>query len=188
VFLRNVNTGGVGGGLWIAKSFGSITDNVFAFDSTYGGNTGAGGLFASQFFGPILRNTFVGCHVDAPSPGAALITGDGSSLFEFANNLFVGCTGGGAIGVFIGQSLPGTCNGFWKNEAGIGGYAPDATDLFLDPHFCAPASLDFSLAENSPYAAANNAPCGQVGALGEGCGPTSIESASWGRIKTLYRR
>jgi hypothetical protein len=134
LFLRNVNTGGAGGGLRVTKSFGAITDNVFAFDSTYGGNTGAGGLYALEFFGPIVRNTFVGCHVDAPSPGAAVITGDGSSLFEFANNLIVGCTGGGAIGVFTGQSLPGMCNGLWNNAGGLGGYVPDATDVFQDPH------------------------------------------------------
>jgi hypothetical protein len=187
LFLRNVNTGGAGGGLKVTKSFGAITDNVFAFDSTYGGNTGAGGLYALEFFGPIVRNTFVGCHVDAPSPGAAVITGDGSSLFEFANNLIVGCTGGGAIGVFTGQSLPGMCNGFWNNAGGLGGYVADATDVFQDPQFCAPANLEFSLAESSPYTAANNPSCGQIGALGEGCGPTSIESVSWGRIKQMYR-
>jgi hypothetical protein len=186
LFLRNVNTGAAGGGVWVAKSFGAITDNVFAFDSTYGGYGGAG-LYMSNYLGDVIGNTFVGCHVDAPYDGSALRFGASSSLTTVEGNLIVDCTGGGVVWVQSGETPGAECNGFWNNEGGLGDYAPDPSDLFQDPQFCAPASLDFSLAGSSPYTAANSPSCGQIGALGEGCGPTSIESASWGRIKQMYR-
>jgi hypothetical protein len=186
LFLRNVNTGGQSGGLQVRDCYGSIRNNTFAHDSTYGGYSGAG-LLVSNYTGEVIGNTFVGCHVDAPYDGSAAHLGALSSLATFEKNLIVGCTGGGVVWVQSGESPNATCNGFWDNEGGLGRYVSDPSDLFQDPQFCAPASLDFSLAESSPYTAANNPTCGQIGALGEGCGPTSIERMSWGRIKAGFR-
>jgi hypothetical protein len=108
-----------------------------------------------------------------------------SGIFNFSNNLIADCTGASAIAVFA--PLPGSCNGFWNNQGGVGDYVPSPTDLFLDPRFCDVPSLDFTLAANSPYAPGNNAGCGQIGAFGVGCGSVAVQAMGWGRVKTLYR-
>jgi hypothetical protein len=64
---------------------------------------------------------------------------------------------------------------------------------FTDPLFCDPVSCltgpptilgDYRVDASSP---ALLAPCGPIGAFGEGCGSTSLEPTSWGRIKGIYR-
>ncbi len=65
-------------------------------------------------------------------------------------------------------------------------------NVFTNPQFCAPEPCtsaptlagDYTLAASSP---ALLAPCGPIGALGEGCSTVSIEDWSWGRIKGVYR-
>jgi hypothetical protein len=186
LFLRNVNTTSMGAGLLVNDALGSIRYNTFAYDSTL---WGASGLYLSNFGGEVSNNTFVGCHVDAPGAGSALSAGStGIYVTQFHHNLIADCTGSGST-VFsnILQTITGTCNAFWKNEGGLGDYVPSSTDLFLDPLFCDVPNLDFTLQENSPYAAGNNATCGQIGAFGVGCGGVAVESVSWGRLKTLYR-
>jgi hypothetical protein len=187
LFLRNVNTAADGAGLLVYDSFGTIRHNTFAYDSTYGPAGGAAGLMFADFHGDVSNNTFMGCHVDPMTYGSAIIGMGATGIFSFSNNLFVGCTGAGAVAVFEGYTLPGSCNGFWNNEGGVGTYVPSSTDLFLDPRFCDIPNLDFTLDANSPYAPGNNATCGQIGAFGVGCGSVAVEFMSWGRVKTLYR-
>ncbi len=65
-------------------------------------------------------------------------------------------------------------------------------NAFTNPQFCAPEPCtsaptllgDYTLAASS---LALLAPCGPIGALGEGCSTVSIEDWSWGRIKGVYR-
>jgi hypothetical protein len=182
LFLGNVNTAFDGGGLWVTDSFGTIRYNTFAYDSTYGG---AGGLLFFDFNGDVSNNTFIGCHADPASVGSAIVGMGASGIFNFSNNLIVDCTGASAIAVFA--PLPGSCNGFWNNQGGVGDYVPSPTDLFLDPRFCDVPNLDFTLDAHSPYAAGNNAGCGQIGALDVGCGSVAVKAMTWGRVKTLYR-
>jgi hypothetical protein len=181
LFLRNVNTSLMGAGLWVYDSFGTIRYNTFAYDSTRNG--AAAGLLFAYFSGDVSNNTFVGCHADPASYGSA-VYGGGAPGLNFSNNLFSDCTGAAAVAVYA--PLPGSCNGFWNNEGGIGDYVPSVTDLFLDPIFCDVPNLDFTLDAHSPYAA-GNVGCGQIGALGVGCGGVAVEAMTWGRIKTLYR-
>ena len=63
----------------------------------------------------------------------------------------------------------GDWNGSLLDVLGING------NLSVDPRFCAAGDGDFSLAEDSPLAAANNA-CGDIGARGVGC-PAPAERA-----------
>jgi hypothetical protein len=79
-----------------------------------------------------------------------------------------------------------SCNGIWNNPGGLGDYVPDPSDQFVDPQFCDPLLLDFTLSDTSPYTSTNS-PCGQVGAFGPACGAVGIEQTSWGKIKSLYR-
>lgn len=60
-------------------------------------------------------------------------------------------------------------------------------NLCVDPLFCDPEVLDFTLQSVSPCAQGNNPVCGQIGALPVGCGSTPALPMSWGRLKALFR-
>jgi hypothetical protein len=67
-------------------------------------------------------------------------------------------------------------------------------NFFADPLFCdaiacptVSAAGDYTVAADSPCLPANNG-CGlPIGALGEGCSGTPIESMTWGGIKARFR-
>ena len=52
---------------------------------------------------------------------------------------------------------------------------------------CDPDAGDFTIRSNSPCAPPGLTGCGLVGALDVGCGPVSVDEASWGKIKAAYR-
>jgi hypothetical protein len=85
--------------------------------------------------------------------------------------------------------LSGACNALWNNAMGDFGldWVAFPTDIFADPLFCDPMYLDFTLDDGSPCAPGGTPGCGQIGAHGVGCGVVSVEAASWGKIKSLYR-
>jgi len=126
----------------------------------------------------------------------AVVVFDQSVVFE--NCAIVGADvflSGAAVADFRCSAMDTT-----KHESGGGVvvYGPD--NVFSDPLFCGPESCEmapttagtYNVAIDSPCLS-QNSPCGLlIGALGEGCGgavsvgPT-LESASWGRIKSNYR-
>jgi hypothetical protein len=74
-----------------------------------------------------------------------------------------------------------------------GTFTYSGENWFTDPLFCDPAPCgsewpkivgDLTVHASSP---ALLAPCGPIGAFGEGCSTLSIEPSSWGRIKGIYR-
>src|SRR5207249_1205306 len=76
------------------------------------------------------------------------------------------------------------CNDWFGN--GLGAVAPgskDTIDLTVDPMFCNVDSADVRLDSASPLWA-NSAACGQIGALGVGCGttPTLVQRFTAGRV------
>jgi hypothetical protein len=76
-----------------------------------------------------------------------------------------------------------SCNDWFGNKLGtVGGATPGTSDVFVDPQFCGPDSADFHLNSLSPLLA-DSASCGQIGALGVGCGvtPTLVQrfTAAW---------
>jgi hypothetical protein len=185
LFLRCVSTNPVtfAGAVHLSTGYGSVQFNTFAFDSA--GNGGGALLIGGNFGGGIVvnNNTFYGCY----SPGRGSAAGFGSLAMTVSHNIFAGCQGGEAVSA-VGTTINSSCNDFWNNMGGdVSGWTPDPTDFFLDPLFCDASNLDFTLRSNSPCAPGNNPACGQVGAFGADCGSVSIESASWGKIKSLYR-
>ena len=88
---------------------------------------------------------------------------------------------------------PGTrfslgCNDWFGNDAGAtSGVAKDSTDLSVDPMFCDVAGADVRLNSASPLL--NVAGCGQIGALGVGCGvtPTLVQRFTAGRVSVGIR-
>ena len=70
----------------------------------------------------------------------------------------------------------------------IAGQGNVAGNFSANPLFCDPEAKDFTLATGSPCAPPGVTGCGLVGALPVGCGPISVEPASWASIKARYRR
>jgi hypothetical protein len=58
----------------------------------------------------------------------------------------------------------------------------------LDPMFCDPDQGDFTLRSSSACAPEHSpSGCGLIGALPVSCGPDAVESATWGRVKAIYK-
>jgi hypothetical protein len=88
---------------------------------------------------------------------------------EFTRNVGYG---NGSYGIQWQSTDPATvtCNDWYANQAGTsGGWPPSAEDFLEDPQFCDAQAGDFHLRADSPLL--DRAGCGQVGALGVGCGP-----------------
>jgi len=100
-----------------------------------------------------------------------------------ANNIVVS---GSYYGVICSGTVTLSCNDVWNNAWGnYVGTCSHPTDISLNPLFCDSSSGNYYLNSSSPCA---NAPgCGQIGAFGVACGPTSVQETTWGHIKSLYR-
>jgi hypothetical protein len=185
VFLRN-SVGHGGGALGIAEcDYGEVAFCVFAYDSA---TAGYGGALAAGSSSSIMieNNTFYACYAYAMG-SAAMLGGSGN---VFSRNVVAHSAGGPALLKSGGPLGPESgCNLLWANEGGdfCFDWVPADTDIFADPQFCDAAAGDYTLHSTSPAAPENSPTCGLIGALGVDCGPISIESTSWGRIKNLYR-
>jgi hypothetical protein len=76
------------------------------------------------------------------------------------------------------------CNDWFGNRLGdVEGRPPSTADFFVDPQFCNADSADVRLDSASPLLA-DTATCGQIGALGVGCGvtPTLVQRFTAGRV------
>jgi hypothetical protein len=83
------------------------------------------------------------------------------------------------------------CTDIYGNAGGdwVGTIADQADidgNLSENPSFCDPDIGDFTLAENSPCAPAQQPECDLIGAWGVGCGATGTEPSKWGAIKAMY--
>jgi hypothetical protein len=161
-----------------------VQDCVFVNNTVTGSNGNGGGLFIDT--GLVQRNTFYGNSQVASTGGAAIVfTGGGGQLLT---NVIAASSGAAAVRVLSGFFISTGCNIFWQNLQGIGAnYTPGPTDMEVDPLFCDPSQKDFTVSESSPALPANSGACGQIGALGEGCGPVTVGPESWGMTKSRYR-
>ena len=162
-----------------------IRDNVFWMND----GSQFRGVLSWRSIGSIERNTFHG-NV-APASGGVLV--DFSNLstgtaLTAAGNVFSANSGGPAYRAEFNTPMGG-CNLFWSNPGGdyAALYVPSATDVFADPRFCDPSAGDFTVREGSPCIEGNTPGCGQIGAMGHGCGVISVDPLSWGQVKALYR-
>jgi hypothetical protein len=108
------------------------------------------------------------------------------STITVARNLI----GRNQIGLTCESALIADCNDVWQNTVidyeGPCGEHP--TDFALDPEFCCTDLSCFTLQADSPCAPENSGGCGQVGARPVGCGAAQVEGATWGEIKSRFRR
>lgn len=187
LFVRNASTSGFGGVLAL-RGPGTVRFNTFAFDSVLGLGSGAG---VTVINGPldIYQNTFYGCHHPVADGGGAAVAAASTVPFRFFNNLVANCTGPSVMWSRQGFYLPmDGCNVFWNNEGFPFPTWPLApTDVVVDPRLCDPENLDFRLQSTSPCAAENN-PCGQIGAFGVGCGTVGVEPSTWAKVKAGFRQ
>jgi hypothetical protein len=160
----------------------TIQRSVFLLNST---PVGQGGAIRVKDVASLVENTFY-CG-SAGTSGSAVAFVSGANGSQLLNNIIAASTTTKAVFVFNATVTTG-CNIFWQNAAGIGdGYTPGPTDREVDPAFCDVSSKDFTVAQDSPALPAHSNGCGQIGALGQGCGPVSVEARSWGSIKAEYR-
>jgi hypothetical protein len=182
-----------GGGALALKSFGVklVENNVFLYNQTTGvSGRGRGGAisFGTASLCTVRGNTFFGNHQTVPGGGAAIDFGlNPTAILE--NNIIAGCTGSAAIYKAGTNTVTSGCNVFWQNDHGNAGgvYVLGPTDRTIDPMFCDPVTLDFTLMEGSPCLPENSLGCGQIGVYGHGCGPVSVDNQSWSEIKGAYR-
>ncbi len=183
---------GTGAGIYQFLSDVRVENNLFVSNRC---EAGAGVLALSTSNPVIVGNTFFGSIAPFGLPGSAIYTTD--SNFTLDRNIFSDSQGASAIYCSGPSPSSITCNVFWNNALGpFGGGCADTTgasgNTHADPGFCNPDGFDFSMCVSSP---ALTGPCGPIGYTpptgAEGC-PTcpslvSIETASWGKIKSLYR-
>ena len=98
---------------------------------------------------------------------------DGPPLAPLQTTLGVGCCC--VWGNAVSDALP-------AGAIDLGG------NFSADPLFCGiPGSFDYGLRSDSPCLPGDEPICISIGAYGLACSAVAVESASWGRIKGLYR-
>ena len=113
----------------------------------------------------------------------------GLSIFQCTgsiNNNIMASSGGYGLSCLSPGTVVFSCNDVWNNPSGnYEGNCVSPTDISADPLFCDPTSENYHLNCTSPCADAPG--CGQIGAFGIACGPTSVTPTTWGKIKVLFR-
>jgi len=124
-----------------------------------------------------------GVYVD----GTSMLVGDRSIIAFGYKGEAVVCSQPGGTVLLSCCDVFGNEDGDWtgciSGQNGVDG------NIEKDPLFChhANPSERYSLHSDSPCAPENSPGCGGIGALGVGCGPTSVQTTTWGRIKALHR-
>jgi hypothetical protein len=184
---------GIGAGIYLQSSDILVENNLFLINNASAG----GGAVAVSGGDPTIRgNTFSGNYAPLAFEGAALYVTGSDLVFE--RNIVHGSQGGGAVFCGGGNMPTIECNLFWNNPFGaFAGQCVDSVgtsgNLAQDPLFCNVGAGHFGVCADSP---ALTGACGTIGYVSPAgncppCMPTavgaSLEAASWGRVKSLYR-
>jgi hypothetical protein len=184
-FVENVSTQSLGGALLVNDvAFAcEVRGNLFVRNrATYPGGGGGGMVIGER--GVYAENTFIGNEGDE---GAAILDAHNGEGVVMERNIIALSVGGPAFVSGYGER-PGDCNLFWANTEGdFQNYGSGPNDLFVDPQFCDVPTDDYTVRSSSPCAEENSPVCGQIGALGEGCGTVGVEPVSWGKLKAFHR-
>jgi len=182
VFSGNEIAGNRLSGLYILHSYCDISSNVIH-------DNGTNGISIDQATSAMLGNTV------ARNAGFGIsVATQGSPRTQTIEHNVIALNGSGGVYGDASVAHVISCNDAWGNSAGPAGnykgLIGDQTGLngniSENPLFCGAALGDFSLGALSP---ALSQACGPMGAFEEpGCaGPVSVQAATWGRIKSLYR-
>jgi predicted outer membrane repeat protein len=129
--------------------------------------------------------------VDNEGPCGTLCLGE----WQYTVDNTIIAFGRGGPGLATSYTVTLTCCDIYGNEGGdwVGGIADQLGvrgNFSSDPLFCDADAGDFTLRCDSPCLPGQHpdgCDCGLIGALGEGCGGTAVERASWGRVKSRWR-
>ncbi len=190
VFSNNV--GGDGGTLFLDGVAATLSGCTFTGNSSSLGGT----IWCSSGSPRIMHCTF---YANPAEDGGAQIYCyfEGSPLIENTIIAFsdqgsaVLCTDENNFPTLMCCDLYGNAEGDWTgciaDQLGVNG------NFSACPSFCNAADADFRLCDESPCLPGNHPAgydCGLLGAWGEGCscGPSRVETTTWGVIKSLYRQ
>lgn len=168
-------------------------NNGTCFAPFPGGDSSA--LYARNATLHVSHCTFVRNRNNCGRQGSSITIDGGTASIDHTIIAFGGQLGppDGAIHcIGAPASLAVTCTDIFGNDGGdwtgcIAGIDGTNGNISLDPLFCDLAGGDLSVNAASPCAPEHSGECDLIGALGVGCGPTALESHSWGSIKALYR-
>jgi hypothetical protein len=159
------NTAPVGGGIYV--HWGDLIVRNCTLHANAASKSGSGLAVTN----PADRTTAIQRSILSFSPAGVPVDVGG------AGSLIVSCT-----------NVYGNSDGDWVGSlSGLDGHV---TNFSADPLFCRVVEGDLSLSSQSPCLPGQHpegATCGLVGAYSEGCGPVSVERATWARIKNRYR-
>ena len=139
--------------------------------------------------------TVNGCTIagnSAPRGGGMRV---GRLLLTLAGTIIAQSSGGEALVCDDAGQVFASCDDLFANQGGdwtgcLAGLEGADGNFSRDPFFCSVSSGDFSLGADSPCLPGGNpygAPCGLVGAFGEGCGePTATARDSWGAVRARF--
>jgi len=210
MFTDNQITIGFGGALTASSSSSVIVRDSWFEGNMSGQHGGAVGVYDSNpyFFDTVFLNNEAaakGGAVFGQQSGAEYhnctfvknIAGSDGSVYyiwEASNSSFAEC-----IFAFSQESRGSTfycgdadapivdqCCSF-ANPAGNEPCGNVMTMLYADPLFCDITTDDITLASDSPCLQTANPWHMDLGALGQGCVNSPVESRSWGTIKAMYR-
>lgn len=149
--------------------------------------SGASGIHIGHSFGQIRGCTVVGNRGWHPEDPAIAISE--SAEVEIARTI-IAFNQGSALECEDSQ-VAVHCSDSYGNTYGDELCGDDlGGNISADPLFCDQELGDYTLDTNSPCLPGNHpdgSDCGLIGALEEGCGATSVQEATWGRIKAGYR-
>jgi predicted outer membrane repeat protein len=187
--IENNVAGVSGGALAMREQVVSLRDSELSWNRAEG--RGGAIHLVSTTLG-VVRSTLV--LNEAPQGGGIALEGPWpATLLFLAHSIISHSVQGGAVFDFDGGPLGQVeCTDIFANQGGdwtesLAPYAPLNSNFSLDPEYCGVDEKNFTLQSDSPCAEGNSGECGRVGAYAVGCGPVSIESLSWGRIKSLHR-
>jgi hypothetical protein len=143
-------------------------------------NSGSVGAISLEYStGFATGNTF---HANSGSAASVRLRGGVS----FTNNVVSGDIRGFGLDDDLGTQHG--CNLYFENYLGASDEPLTADEVVADPLYCEPSADVLLVCSGSPALESQNG-CGLMGAYGEGCtcGPISIETTSWGTVKSLFR-
>lgn len=186
--------GHAGAGVMVSQGANAIIRFNTFVNNTSTDLGGALEIFAHPSVAVVENNTFVGNVADRHG-GAVLIN---SSTAQLSNNIYawntVG-TSGGAVACLNSAVVSGECGLYWGNAAPEGSNIDacgvaigENHNIVADPLFCDPVTGDYTISSGSPARPGDPSGCGLRGALPVACGPVSVYSVSWGRLKSGYRQ
>jgi parallel beta-helix repeat protein len=174
----------MGGGFWAFDTRAgllTLSGNIF-----YGnGAPDGGGLYLERTNGAVVNTNTV-------AENSATNLGSGLFLTNTSVTIFttIVAFNTGAQAVYCFNPSPKLdCCLIWNPGVDDTYACQGINPIAEDPQFCGSAgSHNYLVQSDSKALAANNGPaCGlQIGALGQGCTTTPVESTSWGAIKAIY--